>query len=307
MPDHPVIGLICDHSSPILAGDIMRAGYRVTRVAPDALVPGEVASVDAWVLDCEDPGQVAEATLWLEPRVLALSNRPQPSELQAYRDWCERIITTLDKWTSHLRHPDLADTASDPNAVADVEAVWLLVGSTGAFGAASRFFSNFSHVPKLAFVYAQHIDPRQESSLTAIARANRDLVCRLALGRHWLNPGHVLIVPASSQLRFNRSGEVFSSRDAWEAPETPSIDALALAMSGMKPAPAGAIVFSGAGRDGSTGLQALSQMGTRIWVQDPDCCEAPSMPAAVIEAGLASVIDSPERLARQLMSMYPRT
>ena len=304
MADDPLIGLICDHTSPVLAGDILRAGYRITRVEPSALVEGEVAEVDAWVLDCENPGAVAEASLWLEPRLLALSNRPAPSELEAYRAWGERIIATLDKWTAHLRHPDATALISNAEAVSEVEDVWLLVGSTGAFGSVSRFLASFTHIPRLAFVYAQHIDPRQQSTLTAIRNANRALRCTLALGRHWLNPGQMLIVPASSQLRFGRSGEVFSSREGWPTPETPSIDSLALAMAGMRPAPAGALVFSGAGRDGSKGLAALAQRGTQVWVQDPDSCEAPSMPAAAIECGLAQVVDGPEGLAARLMSMY---
>lgn len=305
MADEPLIGLISDHTSPVLAGNIKRAGYRVTRVEPEALVEGEVAVVDAWVLDCVEPGEVADASLWLEPRLLALSNRPDPSDLEAHRVWCDRIIATLDKWTAHLRHPEAPAQSSRADHVAQLEDVWLLVGSTGAFGSVGRFLASFTHVPRLGFVYAQHIDPRQQSTLTAIRNSNRQLQCNLALGRHWLNPGQILIVPASSQLRFGRSGEVFSVREPWDTPETPSIDGLAHAMSGMHPAPAGVIVFSGAGKDGSRGLAALAQRGTQVWVQDPDTCEAPSMPAAAIEAGLASIIDSPDRLARRLMTLYP--
>ena len=305
MLDEPLIGLICDHTSPVLAGNIKRAGYRVKRLEPSQLIEGEVATVDAWVLDCEDDSEVADATSWLEPRLLALSNRPDPSDLEAHRAWCERIITTLDKWTAHLRHPDAQTQNSRAADVAELEGVWLLVGSTGAFGAVGRFLGAFTHIPRIGFVYAQHIDPRQESTLTAIRNSNRQMQCNLALGRHWLNPGQILIAPASSQLRFGRSGEVYSVRERWDAAETPSIDSLAHAMAGMHPAPAGVIVFSGAGRDGSRGLAALAQRGTQIWAQDPDSCEAPSMPAAAIESGLARIIDSPDRLARRLMTLYP--
>ncbi len=304
MQNDPLIGLICDHTSPVLAGDILRAGYRILRVSPEHLAPDSLQPVDAWVVDCENSNAIAEATLWLEPRLVALSNRPNPSDIKAYRGWCDRIIGTLDRWTADIRHADAARTQSEPGRFADVEAVWVLSGSTGAFGAVKQFLRRFSHVPRIAFVYAQHIDPRQEGSLTLIGAANQDIRCSLALGRHWLNPGQLLITPASSQLRFGRQGEVYSTRDPWPTPETPSIDKLLLSLSGIKPD--GAIVLSGAGRDGCEGLAALAEMGTRIWVQDPETCEAPSMPRSALQARLASVVDTPEGLARRLLTMYPR-
>jgi chemotaxis response regulator CheB len=152
---------------------------------------------------------------------------------------------------------------------------------------------------------AQHIHPAQQTSLLAIGHANRGINCSLALGRHWLNPGHLLIVPASCRLKFSRQGELFSTRESWEGPETPGIDQLMLAMSGMRPAPSGAIIFSGAGKDGHIGLGALAAVGSQIWVQQPGSCEAPSMPQAAIDTGLSCVADTPEGLASRFMALYP--
>jgi chemotaxis response regulator CheB len=305
MPNTPQIGLICDHSSAVLEGRINHAGYRALRRSPDQLTRGAEAEVAAWVVDCEDSDSVADAVLWLGPRILAISNRPEPADLLPYRDWCERIILVLDKWTADLRDSDNAQTPSDASAFKDVQGVWLLAGSTGAIGAVRRFLGALDRVPPVAFLYAQHIHPTQQTTLTAIGRGNRALPCYLAVGRHWLNPGHVLIAPATSRLCFGRYGEVYSSREPWDTPETPNLDELMLAMSGMQPAPAGAMVFSGAGRDGCTGLSALSELGIEVWAQDPATCEAPSMPSAAITAGLPLLIGSPEGLAAALLSRYP--
>ncbi|MEP5766555.1 MAG: chemotaxis protein CheB [Halieaceae bacterium] len=305
MQDEPLIGLICDHSSPVLAGYIGAAGYRLVRVMPDKLSPQDLAPVDVWVIDCEDSNVVADAAAWLEPQVLAISNRPKPALLEDYRAWCDKIIHTLDKWTADIRHAHLEQSRSDAAAYAAVEGVWVLAGSTGAVAAVSRFLGAFTHVPPVAFVYAQHIHHSQQASLKAIGHANRDLVCNLAIGRHWLNPGHVLIAPATSQLRFSRFGEVFSVRDQWETSETPCIDKLMLAISGLKPAPSGAIIFSGAGRDSCLGLHALQAVGTEIWAQSPESCEAPSMPQAAIDDELASTIATPEAMAAMFMQRYP--
>jgi two-component system chemotaxis response regulator CheB len=305
MPNTPQIGLICDHSSAVLEGRINHAGYRAMRRRPEQLTRGGEAEVAAWVVDCEDSDSVADAVLWLEPRILAISNRPAPAELVPYSDWCERIIQILDKWTADLRDSDNAQTPSDAGSFRDVQDVWLLAGSIGALAAVRRFLGALDRVPPLAFLHAQHIHPAQQATLTAIGRGNRALPCYLAVGRHWFNPGHVLIAPATSRLCFGRYGEVYSSRKSWDTPETPNLDELMLAMSGMQPAPAGAIAFSGAGRDGCNGLAALAELGTEIWVQDPATCEAPSMPNASISAGLPRLIDAPEALAAALLARYP--
>ena len=305
MQSEPVIGVICDHSSAVLAGRIKAAGYRITRVMPENLVQGELPAVSAWVIDCGDNTEVAEAMTWIEPQVLALSNRPDPSQLLDYRQWCERIIRTLDKWTADFWHAQVEPSPSSAQDYALVQGVWILAGSTGALGAVSEFFRAFTHIPPVAFIYAQHIHADQQHLLTTIGRANRDLVCSLALGRHWLNAGQVLIAPAACRLRFSRHGEVFSVRDPWDTQETPNISQLMMAMSGMKPAPAGAIMFSGAGRDGRDGLRALQARGTRIWAQDPASAEAPSMPLAALEQGLASKVATPAELAAELMALYP--
>jgi chemotaxis response regulator CheB len=187
-----------------------------------------------------------------------------------------------------------------------VEAVWVIAGSTGGVSAVSEFFSALSRIPPVAFVYAQHIHANQQRMLTAVGHSNPELHCSLAVGRHWLNPGHVLIVPAACRLEFSKQGQVISVRDHWGEGETPNIDKLMMTMSGMSPSPAGAIIFSGAGKDGSEGLRALQAVGTRIWAQDPGTAVSPSMPRNACELGLAEYIAPPAILAAEFMRLYPQ-
>ena len=100
MITEPVIGIICEQTTSVLAGRVRSAGYKVIRVSPEQLKPGELPEVDAWVVDCGDNAEVADAMAWIETRVLALSNRPDLSELEEYRNWGDKIIRTLDKWNA---------------------------------------------------------------------------------------------------------------------------------------------------------------------------------------------------------------
>jgi chemotaxis response regulator CheB len=106
-------------------------------------------------------------------------------------------------------------------------------------------------------------------------------------------------------LRFTNWGEVFSTREPWETRETPHINQVMMAMSGLQPAPAGAIMFSGTGTDGCAGLRALQAVGTTVWAQDPETAVAPSMPQSAIDAGLVSRTGSPLDLATALLELYP--
>jgi chemosensory pili system protein ChpB (putative protein-glutamate methylesterase) len=305
MNPEPVIGIICEQTTSVLAGRIRAAGYKVIRVAPQQLIPGELPDVDAWVVDCGDNSEVADAMAWIETRVLALSNRPDLSSLEEYRTWGDRIISTLDKWNADFWQGTSQQTGSTSEAYADVKAIWVLAASAGGVEAVSQFFSALTTIPPVAFVYAQHIQADQQEMLEAIGHANSNIPCSLAVGRHWLNPGRVLIVPATAQLKFSKQGEVFSTRDAWGTRETPNIDQVMMAMTGLQPAPSGAIIFSGTGRDGSEGLRALKGVGTRIWAEDPATAVASSMPQSAIDAGLVSHAGSPKALAKALMELYP--
>ena len=103
MDMQPLIGVICDANFSPLAGRIKSSGYRIARVSPEMVVPGNLPPVDAWAVDCEDTDLIADALAWIEKPIAALSNRPAPSDRIAYRDWAGRIIKTLDKWTADAR------------------------------------------------------------------------------------------------------------------------------------------------------------------------------------------------------------
>lgn len=289
----------------MLEDAIKAAGYATVRIEPAKLIQGALPEVHVWVLDCDDDSKVEDAIEWLEPEILALSNRPAPADEPNYRPWCDKIMRTLDKWTANVRHPASDKTASSSHGYAGVEAVWILAASNGGIGAVSEFLWALSPVPPVAFVYAQHIEPAQQSMVEAVGRANRKLSCTLAMGRHWLNPGQVLIAPAACKIQFSKQGEVFSLRDPWRAPKKPHIDQLMMDMSGLMPPPAGAIVFSGSGKDGLEGLRALKAVGTRVWAQDPQTADDPSMPHHAITLGLTSQTGSPQDLAEKLLKLYP--
>jgi chemotaxis response regulator CheB len=308
MEKQPLIGIICDASFSALAGRIKSSGYRIARVSPSMVVPGSLPPVDAWAIDCDDTDLIAEALTWIETPVVALSNRPSPSDRIAYKAWAERIVRTLDKWTANSRQTRCQETQSTPTAWSDVEGVWILAGSAGADEAVVEFLESLPAVPPVAMIYAQHTEGSQIGLVEKFAAANSNIRCSLALGRHWLNPGHLLVTPNCSRLGFSNQGEVFSLRDGWGGgKECPDIDQLIMEMMGLRSGPGGIILFSGDRGDGLQGALALRGMGARIWAQDPDSAVFPGLPRAAQQLRLAKNIGTPAELAADLAALYAHT
>jgi chemotaxis response regulator CheB len=298
------IGLICDHHSAVLAGRIERAGYKTVRLEIGRLNKGGLPDVSTWVLDCVDIDTAADAIAEQDIQLLTLSNRPLHSDASNYHHWCDRIIQTLDKWHSEQWQEDKQSQLTCADEYSAVAGVWLLVGSAGATEAIVQFFNRLDPLPPLAFIYAQHINPEQQGMLKTVVRSNPELVGSLIVGRHWLNPGHVYIVPAGCQIKMTSHGEIFSSRQPWVGPETPDFNQLMAMLSGLQQPLAGVIMFSGAGEDGVVGLQALAARGSRIWVQQPDTAAVPSMPLRALESAVVQKQGSPQQLAREIIELY---
>jgi two-component system chemotaxis response regulator CheB len=68
-----------------------------------------------------------------------------------------------------------------------------------------------------------------------------------------------------------------------------------------------AVILSGMGRDGVEGAGQLVAVGGSVLVQDEASSAVWGMPRAVAEAGFASAILSPERLARRVASRIGQT
>jgi len=47
-----------------------------------------------------------------------------------------------------------------------------------------------------------------------------------------------------------------------------------------------------------------AEKGIPLWVQEPDSCEAPSMPEAIIDSKLASLVADPIELANRLNDYF---
>jgi two-component system chemotaxis response regulator CheB len=70
----------------------------------------------------------------------------------------------------------------------------------------------------------------------------------------------------------------------------PSVDFAFASIAKVYPKETLAVVLTGMGADGREGAKILKQSGSEIWAQDEASCVIYGMPAAIVQAGLATKV-----------------
>lgn len=114
--------------------------------------------------------------------------------------------------------------------------------------------------------------------------------------------GTIGVVRGGTDVRVMRrpnGGLALRGASVANSPFHPNIDEVLLSVAAADVA-GGAAVLTGMGQDGAIGATAMAQKGLPVIAQRPDTCAVAGMPQAVIDAGAARWIQSPDGLARTL-------
>ncbi|PHS16382.1 MAG: hypothetical protein COA86_12150 [Kangiella sp.] len=206
--------------------------------------------------------------------------------------------------------PMLEDTATNIDFHFDIEEstaptltpCWIIGASLGGPAAVKRFMQNIPADINASFIIVQHIDENFLPVLADILTSNSHFDVKVASGSNSLKPGSVLLAPLKGKLIFLRDGSVLVDHSqSWSAPYSPCIDDVIESISSVYGDKCGAIIFSGMGQDGFQGAKKLDALQGEVWAQSVETCANASMPQAVINAGLAQVVATPELLADSLV------
>ncbi len=181
----------------------------------------------------------------------------------------------------------------------------LIVGigaSAGGLEAVSLFLGKLPRDCGFAVLVMFHLEPGGNHLLAdVLARATPLPVVdaqdgmRLEPGQVYALPGHSLVsVTADGVLRLQPTEKPEGRRSA--------IDHFFQSLAQSHGEGAVAIIMSGAGSDGSLGLQAVSKAGGLTMVQHPETAKHDSMPQSASETGVADHVLPPERLAEELLA-----
>lgn len=175
--------------------------------------------------------------------------------------------------------------------------------STGGLHALSAFLRRLSPRFAAPILITQHLPP---PFMPYFAAQLRDIAGRptsVAADGMALAPGAMYVAPGEGHIRLARSGARIVIRlDPSPAPSRcmPSVDPMFEAVAEIYGAEGVGVVLTGMGRDGTIGAGAITRAGGEILAQDLASSVVWGMPGSVAQAGLASLVMSPEDLARHV-------
>ncbi len=155
--------------------------------------------------------------------------------------------------------------------------------SAGGLAACTSFLEHVPTDTGLAFVIVQHLDPSHESHLVELlAKATSMPVVQITNGTD-LIPNRVHVIPPAAVLTIAAGRLQLLPR---ESPRLPMpIDTFLRALAEDRREDAIAVILSGAGSDGSLGVEAVWDRGGFVLAQEPLDAAFDSMPRRAIATG----------------------
>ena len=181
-----------------------------------------------------------------------------------------------------------------------------IVGIGASAGGLAAFESFFSGMPKnttpnMAFVLIQHLSPTHESLLSEIIRHYTQMqVFEVTQGME-VAPNCIYVIPPNYDMALSNGAFELFERPKLHVNHLP-IDFFFNSLAKEQKERAIAIILSGAGSDGSQGIEAIKSVGGMVMIQNPDDAEFKGMPSSAIATGLTDYILSPKEMPSQLFS-----
>ena len=162
-----------------------------------------------------------------------------------------------------------------------IDAIVAIAGSTGAMPALERFAPTLGALD-VAVLVVQHLPPERMGTFAEWLSA-AGLVARVAEQALPLTRGEAVVAPGHHHLVVRPGQRAELDGSPAVAGHRPSADLLFRSLVPVAPLTL-AVVLSGMGSDGATGLAPLVAAGARCIVQRADTCPVSAMPMAAQEA-----------------------
>jgi two-component system CheB/CheR fusion protein len=203
-----------------------------------------------------------------------------------------------------MNDESLDETAlSDDND--DVVMPTHIVGIGASAGGLEAIEAFFKHMPSdsgVAFVVIQHLSPDHKSLMAELLSKRTQMPVHRAEDSMRVEPDAVYLIPPNKNLRVFHGRLLLSEQDR-EAPGINlPIDIFFRSLAEDQGPKAIAIVLSGTGSDGTSGLRAIKEELGMVMVQAEETAAFDGMPRSAIATGLVDFVLPPEEMPAQLLS-----
>ena len=175
-----------------------------------------------------------------------------------------------------------------------------LGGSAGSFHALEKFFLHMPIDSGFAFVVVMHLDPTHNMDISGLLQHATSMPILEAKDGIPVQPNKVYVIPPDKDMGIHNGNLLLFSASRSKGAHM-SIDYFLQSLAEDQWNHAVAIIFSGMGADGETGVRMIKEKLGMAMAQRPETAEYPSMPTAAIKSGLVDYILSPEEMPVKLI------
>ena len=175
----------------------------------------------------------------------------------------------------------------NPRSAFDLVAI---ASSAGGLRALTEVLSSLTADFPASITVVQHLDPRHRSLMADILNRKSRLPIKQAEEGDRMQPGAVFIAPPDRHLLVNVDGMLSLSRAELVHCVRPSADLLFESVAASFKERAIAVMLTGTGSDGATGVRAIKKTGGTVIAQDEGTSEFFGMPGAAIQTGAVDFV-----------------
>ena len=184
----------------------------------------------------------------------------------------------------------------------------LIIGigaSAGGLEALQQFFQHMPANSGLSFVVVQHLSPDYKSLMADILGKHTQMHVLQAENEMPIRPNTVYLIPPKNNMTL-KDGRLHLTEFVHGMLNHP-IDIFFTSLAEEQKERAIAVVLSGTGSDGTSGIKIVKEHGGLVIVQKPESAKFDGMPRSAINTGLADFVLSPDEIVDEILnfSSYP--
>ncbi|MCW9033218.1 MAG: PAS domain-containing protein [Alphaproteobacteria bacterium] len=179
--------------------------------------------------------------------------------------------------------------------------------SAGGLEALKAFIAPLEKGQKIAYLIAQHMDPKHQSLLATLLGRETDLEVAEAVNDEKLVADRIYVCPSNKDMTLVGEKIILREPRHGVGPK-PSVDMMFASLAKDFGDRAIGVILSGTGSDGSNGIRAIKAAGGINIAQDKESAKYDGMPVSAVNTGIVDLVLPPEEIAKELRAItvhYP--
>lgn len=182
-----------------------------------------------------------------------------------------------------------------------------IASSAGGVGALSLLVEGLPQTFPCIILIVQHLSADYVSHLPEILARETQLPVKSAEQGEVVQTGTIYVAPPDQHLLINADKTLDLTHTQLVHFLRPAADILFKSVAVTYGKRAIAVVLTGTGKDGATGVKAIHEMGGKVIVQDPQTAEFSAMPENAIATGGVDFILPLSKIAEKLIHLVTKT